>query len=177
MQFRQGLALWLMLCTCTICFAQYDVATVIGTITDASGGVIPRANLKLEHIETGVVSSTTSDANGIYRFLDVHVGRYRVTAQSTGFRTVATEAFTLAVAARQRVDITLQVGDAATTVNVNDAAAVIETDSSNRGQVVQHETIVDLPLNGRAYADLALLAPGVRRPVIGNVAGRDAAYN
>jgi Carboxypeptidase regulatory-like domain/TonB dependent receptor-like, beta-barrel/TonB-dependent Receptor Plug Domain len=177
MHFRKGLALLAWLGAAACCFGQYDVATVIGTITDASGAIVPRANLRLENVETGVNVTTLSDGNGIYRFLDIRIGRFRVTAQAPGFRTVTTEEFTLAVAARQRVDISLQVGDAATTVTVNDAAAVIETDSSNRGQVVRHETIVDLPLNGRAYADLALLAPGVRRPVVGNVAGRDGAYN
>src|SRR5262249_23629724 len=147
------------------------------TITDASGAVVPRARLRLENLGTGVSASTASDGDGLYHFLDVRIGEYRVTAEAAGFKTVTTEPFTLAVAARQRVDISLQVGESTHTVTVNDAAAIIETDSSNRGHVVQHETIVDLPLNGRNYADLALLAPGVRRPVVGNVANRDAAYN
>jgi hypothetical protein len=68
----------------------------------------------------------------------------------------------VAVEARQRVDIRLELGEATATATVNDAAAAIETDSTNRGQVVQHDDIVNLPLNGRAYADLVLLAPGVR---------------
>src|SRR6516164_11540264 len=99
MQFRKGLAIIAWLCAATSCFGQYDVATVIGTVTDASGGVVPRANLKLENVETGVSAATFSDANGIYRFLDVRAGHYRVTALATGFRTVTTEEFTLAVAA------------------------------------------------------------------------------
>src|SRR5215475_1893890 len=166
--------LWLL---SAACFGQTDVATVLGTITDSSGAVVPEAKLRLENLRTGVSASVLSDGDGLYRFLDVRIGEYRVMAEAPGFKTVTTEPFTLAVAARQRVDIALEVGEASTTVTVSDAAAVIETDSSNRGHVVQHETIVDLPLNGRAYADLALLAPGVRRPVVGNVAGRDGAYN
>src|SRR5215475_2594273 len=166
--------LWLL---SAACFGQTDVATVLGTITDSSGAVVPEAKLRLENLRTGVSASVLSDGDGLYRFLDVRIGEYRVMAEAPGFKTVTTEPFTLAVAARQRVDISLQLGESTTTVTVNDAAAIIETDSSNRGHVVQHETIVDLPLNGRNYADLALLAPGVRRPVVGNVANRDAAYN
>src|SRR5215831_3313149 len=173
--FLSASALWLL--ATNIGFAQTDVATVLGTITDASGAVVPQAKLLLENMRTGVSASALSDGNGLYHFLDVRIGEYRVSAGAAGFKTVTTEPFTLTVAARQRVDISLQLGESSTTVTVNDAAAIIETDSSNRGHVVQHETIVDLPLNGRNYTDLALLAPGVRRPVVGNVANRDAAYN
>ena len=161
--FLSASALWLL--ATNIGFAQTDVATVLGTITDASGAVVPQAKLLLENMRTGVSASALSDGNGLYHFLDVRIGEYRVSAGAAGFKTVTTEPFTLTVAARQRVDISLQLGESSTTVTVNDAAAIIETDSSNRGHVVQHETIVDLPLNGRNYADLALLAPGVRVPL------------
>src|SRR5262245_19792233 len=167
----------LLLLTVITAFGQTDVATVLGTVTDASGAVVPQAKLRLENLRTGVSATALSDGNGLYHFLDVRIGEYHVLAEAMGFKTVKTGPFTLAVPARQRVDMSLQVGESSTTVTVNDAAAIIETDSSNRGHVVQHETIVDLPLNGRNYADLALLAPGVRRPVVGNVANRDAAYN
>ncbi len=71
------------------------------------------------------------------------------------------------VSARQRVDLALTVGETTQTVDVKDAAAALETDSSDRGQVVSSTTIVNLPLNGRSYADLALLTPGVRRSFLG----------
>jgi hypothetical protein len=156
-----------------VCVAQSD-ASVLGTVTDATGSVAPNAKVRLDNLRTGVSEFAESDGNGAYQFLNVPVGQYRVTAQTIGFKTVTTGEFTVAVEARQRVDIRLEVGDTAETVTVNDAAAALETDSSNRGQVVQHDEIVDLPLNGRAYADLALLAPGVRRA---SISGRDAAYN
>ncbi len=81
------------------------------------------------------------------------------------------------VNARQRVDVGLELGEVNQTVDVKEAASLLETDTSNRGQVIEHGTIVDLPLNGRAYADLALLAPGVRKAVQSNTASRDAAYD
>jgi hypothetical protein len=131
--------------------------------------------VKLANPQTGVSDSAETDDNGIYRFLTVPVGKYQVTTQASGFKTVTTGEFTVAVEARQRVDIRLEVGDATATVTVNDAAAALETDSTNRGQDIQHDAIVDLPLNGRAYADLALLAPGVRHAI--SLTGRDASYN
>src|SRR5580693_157825 len=126
-----------------VCVAQSD-ASVLGTVTDATGSVAPGAKLRLDNLRTGVSESAESDGNGIYQFLNVPVGQYRVTAQATGFKTVTTEEFTVAVEARQRVDIRLAVGDATETVTVNDAAAALETDSTNRGQVVQHDNIVNL---------------------------------
>ena len=75
--------------------------------------------------------------------------------------------FTVAVSARQRVDLTLEVGDVTQTVAVKDTVAMLETDSSDRGQVINNATVVNLPLNGRNYSDLALLAPGVRKSFLG----------
>ena len=160
----------------SVCLAQFD-ASVLGTITDPTTAVVARAKVKLDNLGTGVSESAETDSNGTYGFLNVPIGRYHITVQASGFKTVTTEEFTVAVEARQRVDIRLVVGEVTATVTVNGSAATLETDTSNRGQVIQHEAIVDLPLNGRAYADLALLAPGVRHAVQSNTASRDAAYN
>ena len=160
----------------SVCLAQFD-ASVLGTVTDPTTAVVARAKVKLDNLKTGVSESAETDSNGIYRFLNVPIGQYSVSAQASGFKTVTTEEFTVAVEARQRVDIRLQVGEVTATVTVSGAAAAVEADTTNRSQVIQHEAIVDLPLNGRAYADLALLAPGVRHAVQSNTANRDAAYN
>jgi hypothetical protein len=166
-----------LLLTAVVSLAQYDVAAVLGTVTDASGAVVPNAKVKLENTQTGVSENALTDGSGIYRFLDVRIGRYRVTAQASGFKTATTEEFTATVAARQRVDIRLEVGEASQMLSVTDAVAPLETDSSNRGHVVQHDVVVNMPLNGRSYADLALLSPGVRHSVQGNMSAREAAYN
>ena len=174
MKTRFLLAVLLLLATSA--YAQFD-ATVLGAVTDESGSAVTRAVVKLVRSQTGVTETTATDGNGDYRFLSVRVGQYRVTVQAQGFKTMTTEEFTADVSARQRVDVRLAIGDLAQTVNVQGAAEALETDSSNRGQVIQHSTIVDLPLNGREYADLALLAPGVRKAVQGNTASRDGAYD
>src|SRR5207302_4663369 len=79
------------------------------------------------------------------------------------------------------VDVTLAVGEMTQTVSVHDAAAMLEAESSDRGQVINNVTVVNLPLNGRSYSDLALLAPGVRRSVLGmdptNSNYRESSFN
>lgn len=155
-------------------WAQFDTATVLGTVTDASGSVVPNARLTLSNTQTGVQVRQESDSNGSYQFLNLRIGTYKVSAEAKGFKTANSEEFTLTVNARQRVNLAMQVGEVSESVTVSEAAALLEPDSSDRGQVVSRQAIVNLPLNGRAYADLALLSPGVRKS---NISNRDASFN
>ncbi len=156
------------------CLAQFDSATVLGTIHDSSGAVLNQAKVTLSNEKTGIVVTGQTDSAGNYQFLNVPIGTYSVKAENAGFKASVAESFTVTVGARQRVDLALQVGAVSESVMVNDAAAVLETDSSDRGQVVGGNTIVNLPLNGRNYADLALLVPGVRKS---SIADRESSFN
>ena len=155
--------------------AQFDVATVLGRVVDQSGAAVPGATVTLVNLATAISAETVSDATGAYQFLNVRVGNYRVQAALAGFATAEAPDVNVMVNARQRVDLSLSVGGLGETVVVTGAARRLETESSERGQVVAHEQIVSLPLNGRAYADLALLSPGVRSSSIS--ASRDASFN
>ena len=160
-------------------FAQFDSAAVLGTISDPGAGVISTAKVALTNTRNGVVQSAQTDASGTYQFLNVRVGTYTLKAEQSGFKTTYSEPFQVTVNARQRVDLTLQVGAVSEEVTVNAAAGALEADTSDRGTVVQAQQIVDLPLNGRSYADLTLLSPGVRKSVLenGSISSRDASYN
>src|SRR5262249_8139348 len=133
----------------------------------------------LENVATGVLKTANTDQNGSYTFFDVKIGRYKLKAEAQGFKAAVAEEFTVTVNAHQRVDLQLEVGAVTESVQVTGAASVVETDSSSRGHVIANESIVNLPLNGRSYADLALLAPGVRKSMLedGTVASRDASFN
>jgi hypothetical protein len=155
-------------------YGQYDAGAVLGTIIDPSGATVSGVKVTLENVKTGVVLTTTTGADGNYQFLNQRIGEYRVSGEVTGFKVTNSEAFVLTVNARQRVNLTLEVGDVSQSVAVTGAAEVLETESSDRGQVIQRAAIVNLPLNGRAYADLALLSPGVRKS---NITSRDASFN
>jgi co-chaperonin GroES (HSP10) len=159
--------------------AQFDTATVLGTIRDASGAVLPNTTVKLKNNATGITISTQTDSNGDYQFPNVKIGDYQVSAELQGFSTAVAGNVNVTVNARQRVDLTLQPGAVTDTVTITDAAQLLETDSSVRGQVVQREQIVNLPLNGRSYANLVLLAPGVRESNqnAATGGGREAAFN
>ncbi|MCU1233386.1 MAG: TonB-dependent receptor, plug [Candidatus Solibacter sp.] len=188
---RYCLALAVLLASLpTALLAQFETASVLGTLKDGTGAVIVNGKLTLENTKTGVISTTQSNDSGNFDFVAVQIGTYRLKAETPGFKTGLSPEFTVAVSARQRVDLTLEVGDVTQTVAVKDTVAMLETDSSDRGQVINNATVVNLPLNGRNYSDLALLAPGVRKSFLGmdpnnsnfregsfNVNGQRSAFN
>jgi len=155
-------ALSFVLLISTAAFAQFDTATVVGTVRDNSGAVVPGATVTLTNLDTGITTTRVSDANGSFEFITVRVGRYKVTAELQGFSTAFADNVQVAVGARQRVELQLTPGSLTDTVEVVGAATRLETDSSQRGQVITSEQAVQLPLNGREYSALALLSPGVR---------------
>ncbi|HZS06373.1 MAG TPA: carboxypeptidase regulatory-like domain-containing protein [Blastocatellia bacterium] len=160
-------------------YAQFDSATVLGTIRDAAGLALPGATVTLKNVATGITATAQTDGNGDYLFPNVRIGTYRVSAELQGFSTAVAEKVEVVVNARQRVDLAMQPGAVSESVVITDAAQLLETDSSVRGQVVQRQQIVNLPLNGRSYANLALLAPGVRESSQNGIttAGREASFN
>ncbi len=165
-----------------IAFAQFDTAEVLGTVKDPTGGGVANASVTLLNQGTSVEAKTTTDAAGNCDFFNVKVGRYTVTVEATGFSKASAADIEVAVGARQRVDITLQVGTTSQSVEVSGAASLVETDNSQHGQVIGSEPIVELPLNGRDYANLALLATNVHiSPIATSFSSsgtpREAAFN
>jgi len=172
-------------------FAQFDTADVLGTVRDQTGGVVAKAVVTLLNVDTGIQVKTTADENGDYTFSNVKIGNYKLTAEAKGFTAEVATNIKVDVGARQRVDFALQVGAVTETVEVTGAAATIETDSSEHGQVINSAAIIDLPLNGRNYSDLALLstntvkspmaisfsASGTPREGAFNVNGMRSTYN
>ena len=157
------------------CFGQFETASVLGTVLDPHSAVIPNAKVSLDNIDTGTSQTAVADASGNYQFLEVRVGRYKVVAEAVGFKRAETPIFKVDVGARQRVQVSLNIGDVTEVVRVSDAASLVEADSSDRGQVINRDAIVDVPLNGRSSASLALLAPGVRLAY--GLAKRESSFN
>src|SRR3954469_20143496 len=141
--------------------AQFDTAEVLGTVRDHSGSVVPKASITLVNEGTGIQAKTTTGDDGNYTFSNVKIGVYTVTAEAAGFSKAVAKGVTVNVNARQRVDLVLQVGAVTETVEVTAAASALETDTSSRNQLINTKGVVELPLNGRAYSDLALLTTGV----------------
>jgi Carboxypeptidase regulatory-like domain/TonB-dependent Receptor Plug Domain len=172
------LAIWGFLLGSLPLFAQFDSAEVLGTVRDKTTGAVPRASVVLTSQETGSESKTTTDEAGNFTFSNVKIGVYTVVAEASGFARGVAKDISVNVNARQRVDLTLQVGTVSETVEVTDAAAQLQTDSSDRGQLIHKEQVVELPLNGRTYSDLALLSPGVlRTPLAYSGTPREGAFS
>lgn len=160
--------------------AQFETASVLGTVTDAAAAVVTGATVTLTNKATGNVVTTTTDADGNFQFINVRIGQYQVRAEANGFTASVVDGVTVTVNSRQRVDIALGAGGVTETVAIVDTPQILETSSSDRGQVIQRQQIVNLPLNGRSYADLALLSTGVSQSQInvpGNSGSRDASFN
>jgi hypothetical protein len=160
-------------------WAQFETGNVVGTIKDSTGAVVPGAKVTLTNTQTGVTNEKTSDANGSYEFFTVRPGAYVVTAEKAGFSVALVDNVQVTVGARQRVDLSMAVGQLSEKVEVSASAVLLQTDSSDRSQVITGEQTKALPLNGREYSALALLSPGVRlSPLnIGTGTLREGSFN
>jgi hypothetical protein len=161
MQRLYSVYLILFLLFCRPLFAQRDAASLEGRIVDQSGAVIPNASVTATEESTNFTYKVTSDALGAWTISPVRIGTYRVAVSAAGFKTTVEGPITLDVQQRQRVDVALQLGAVSQHVEVQDRAPLLQTDTSETGQVVSAETIVGLPLNGRNSVQLAQLTVGV----------------
>jgi Carboxypeptidase regulatory-like domain/TonB-dependent Receptor Plug Domain len=159
------LFLGLLIAICaTNASAQYEDGSLIGTIHDSSGAVVGNASVTVTNVSTGIVSRVTTNDSGDYQVPSLRVGVYTIQAEAPGFAPAEARNITISVAGRQRIDLTLRVGQAtATTVEVSDVALQLETETSERGQTVSEYQTESLPLVSRNYSDLLALVTGSRQ--------------
>ena len=141
--------------------AQAVGATLTGTVTDQSGGVVSNAEISIKNNATGDVRPVTSNADGIYSAPNLQPGVYTVTITASGFSTTVQNNVTLTVGASQLLNFTMQVGQSTQTVQVTTEAPTVDLTNAEIGNLTTEKTIVDLPLNGRSWSDLANLQAGV----------------
>lgn len=145
----------------TAMFAQTTAGSIVGAIVDSSGATVPSAAVTITNLDTAGVFKTTSDASGNYVATPLAVGRYSVDVEAPGFKKAVRTGITVNVQDRLRLDFQLQVGSVSESVDVSAAAPLLQTDTSALGQVVNSQSIDDLPLNGRFVTKLAVLTAGV----------------
>src|ERR1700719_2365177 len=141
--------------------AQLAGATLTGVVTDKSGAVVGRAKIQMKNLDNGQVREVTSNESGLYSAPNLPPGPYEVKVSASGFTSAVQKGIELNVGMEQALNITLQVGKVNETVEVNDLTPAIETTSSTIGATVEQKTVVELPLNGRDWTQLATLQPGV----------------
>ncbi len=142
--------------------AQLDHGSFVGTITDGTGAGVPQATVQVTNIDTGIHVAVTTDATGRYEASALQPGNYKIEASASGFSRAIADNITLPVGGRQRLDLTLKVGNTDTTIEVSDVALQVETESSQRSQGITNYQSAALPLVTRNYADLLGLVTGVR---------------
>jgi hypothetical protein len=139
-----------------------QVASLTGRVTDASGAVIPAAAVRARSLGTGITTSTETNAEGYYTLPSLAPGRYDVNITRTGFKQLRQSGLELIVQQVARLDVTLEVGGVAESVEVQATAALLDSESSTVGQVIGNRQVTELPLLGRNSYALAMLVPGVR---------------
>ncbi len=157
------------LCALTLAFSpviervygQAGTASVSGRVTDTSGAAIPSASVVVKNTGTSATESTTSDAEGRYAVPELGIGSYEIQVSKTGFQTSVRTGITLSVGAAPVIDVQLMVGQASQTVTVSAETAQVETSNASVSSLVNSTQMRELPLNGRNFEQLILLAPGV----------------
>ena len=140
-------------------FAQTDRATLEGTVTDPSGGAISGARVQVLAIATGTSEEKRANSNGYYRFPGLAVGEYRVTVTNPSFKTKVLDGVVLEVGETRTLDVHLEIGAVEDKVEINAEAGPAERSSAEQATVIRADQIVNLPVNGRDWSGLTLLAP------------------
>ncbi len=141
--------------------AQVERASVVGNITDRSGAALPGVEVVVTNEATNTSVRLTTDDSGAYSAVNLIPGSYSVTATKSGFRNVVYRNYVLQVSQAARLDISLEIGSVEQAIEVTGSAPLLQTENAAVGQVISREAVEALPLNGRNFVQLAILAPGV----------------
>ena len=141
--------------------AQVTTGTIVGTVMDSTGAVVPAATVTVRNLETGISRTQTTDSAGRYRAPQLPLGNYDVTTEAAGFQTVVRSGITLTVGREAAVDFTLQVGAVSERITVTGEAPLVQTSNATVASLVDERAMRELPLNGRSFADLTGIQPGV----------------
>jgi len=165
-----GLARAMTLTLCILAFgfccrqlnAQVDIsASLVGTVTDQNGAVVPGASLIARNVATGVLSKTTSNGEGFYQFVSLAAGTYTVTCTTQGFKTFTASDVLLHAGGSSTLPVALQVGAEAQTVTVSGTAAMVDTETANNLTTIDSDLIEGIPVEGRDPREsMELLMPG-----------------
>jgi hypothetical protein len=158
-------------------FAQVDRGGIVGTVTDASGAVVPEAAITITNVASNQSTKVFTDVSGDYAASLLRIGTYTISVEKGGFKKTVRSNVVIDVGQVVHVDLTLEVGEVTQAVEVTGLPPLIQTETSSLGTVETEKRIVDLPLNQRNFIGLAYLAPGANSGQTGsNVSGESGAF-
>lgn len=170
------LALLVLLLPALVQAAFAQTAQVTGRITDSGSAVVQGAQLTVANMDTGVAKKGASNEEGYYTVSSLPPGKYRITAQATGFKPVRHEGVTLSVEQALRLDFVLEVGEVTEEVRVLGDVPLVDTRQAQLSGLVDAQRVNDLPLNGRNVYDLVSILPGVSQTRLPAVQDNDGNY-
>src|SRR5437870_11035798 len=138
-------------------FAQLPTGTILGTVKDASGALVPGATVTAQNVETGASRSTLTNETGAYRLAALPVGHYDLRVELAGFKATTQKGLVLSVGDETVLNFSLEVGTPSQELVVSSEAPIVNTTTASLGGLVNEQKLSDLPLNGRKYLDLTLL--------------------
>ena len=157
-----------------LALSQIETARIQGVVSDSTGAVIPGATVRFVHVDTGQEFNVSTGADGLYRSVPLRIGEYRVEYEAEGFKLAVRSGINLELQETAVIDVALEIGEVTEVVDVTADAVLLETTEATQGQVINNQRIVDMPLNGRDYIQLALLSAGAVRPIGGRFGGYSA---
>ncbi len=149
-----------LLCVLAAAAVAQTTATIVGTVTDTSGGVLAAVNVTASNVNTGLARQAQSNDHGVYVVPSLPVGGYSLAAERSGFKKKVLTGIVLQVNQEARLDLTLEVGAVTETVTITGEAPLMQTENSAVGQVIDNRYNTQIPLNGRDFSQLILLVPG-----------------
>lgn len=152
--------------------AQQTSANLVGTLTDANSAVVPNAKIKITNLATGAARDAVSDESGNYALSFLPAGDYELTITAQGYKTKKIERLTLQVSQTLRQDFAMDIGAVTETVSITATGVQLQTENTTVGTVIDSAKIVELPLNGRNFVQLAQLIPGVQTGTPGSITVR-----
>ena len=141
-------------------FAQIQNGQFTGTVSDPSGAAIANAKVTVTNVGTNFAVTTTTDPAGLYKFNELPVGTYKITAEAEGFKTITNKGLVLNAGTIQRADFAMQLGQTREVIEVTGEVSAVNTEDSKLANTVTVSQVANLPLNGRNVYDLIQLAPG-----------------
>src|SRR6202012_1607381 len=157
---RSALLLALLILAPSTALCQLTTADILGTVTDASGAVVPNATVTLTNLGTNVTRVAQTGGSGDYTFTLLPVGHYSISVKAAGFEASINKDLSVEAGDRARNDVHLVTGSSATTIEVQATTPLLQADSATVSSTVTAKAVQDLPLNGRNFVQLVALVPG-----------------